>query len=309
MRSIAATSTNCAENWATCCSSACSTAQIAAEAGRFDIADVVQAITDKLIRRHPHVFTPAGRPLPASRAKAPNRADASGRARAMGEAQGARAVGCRQAEARAVGPAAGRCRRSSRAHEIGTRVGGGRIRLAAAADVIAKIDEEVRELRGRAQRRPGSRSRGDGRPAVLDRQPRAQAWHRTRVGAAAANEKFTPALRRRAKSILESRGRNVHDATLDELEAAWNRVKTASSTPAPPTRARSSIRTCATRPSVSTLIAPSRSVLKTLAPIRSKRATTSGAGCPNRLPRPALTRATCGAYARTKAADVDVRLP
>jgi ATP diphosphatase len=31
-------------------------AQMAAEAGRFDIGDVVEAITTKLIRRHPHVF-------------------------------------------------------------------------------------------------------------------------------------------------------------------------------------------------------------------------------------------------------------
>ncbi|HEX7780774.1 MAG TPA: MazG nucleotide pyrophosphohydrolase domain-containing protein, partial [Vicinamibacterales bacterium] len=38
-------------------------AQIAAEEGRFDIADAVDAITGKLIRRHPHVFTASGRPL------------------------------------------------------------------------------------------------------------------------------------------------------------------------------------------------------------------------------------------------------
>ena len=31
-------------------------AQMASEAGHFDIGDVVQAITEKLIRRHPHVF-------------------------------------------------------------------------------------------------------------------------------------------------------------------------------------------------------------------------------------------------------------
>lgn len=31
-------------------------AQIAAEEGRFTIADVVQGVSDKMIRRHPHVF-------------------------------------------------------------------------------------------------------------------------------------------------------------------------------------------------------------------------------------------------------------
>src|SRR5512138_2261189 len=30
--------------------------QLAAEAGRFTIADVARAIADKLVRRHPHVF-------------------------------------------------------------------------------------------------------------------------------------------------------------------------------------------------------------------------------------------------------------
>src|SRR5476649_1524117 len=31
-------------------------AQMASEAGAFDFADVAKAITDKMIRRHPHVF-------------------------------------------------------------------------------------------------------------------------------------------------------------------------------------------------------------------------------------------------------------
>jgi ATP diphosphatase len=38
-------------------------AQIAEEAGHFSIADAVDGIARKLVRRHPHVFTPDGRPL------------------------------------------------------------------------------------------------------------------------------------------------------------------------------------------------------------------------------------------------------
>jgi MazG family protein len=34
-------------------------AQIASEAGRFDIADVIASITEKMVRRHPHVFSDA----------------------------------------------------------------------------------------------------------------------------------------------------------------------------------------------------------------------------------------------------------
>ena len=35
-------------------------AELCAEAGHFTIADSVQSVTDKLIRRHPHVFTAEG---------------------------------------------------------------------------------------------------------------------------------------------------------------------------------------------------------------------------------------------------------
>jgi len=38
-------------------------AQVAADAGQFTVADSLHAITAKLIRRHPHIFDPEGRPL------------------------------------------------------------------------------------------------------------------------------------------------------------------------------------------------------------------------------------------------------
>ena len=40
-------------------------AQIAEESGHFTIADAVNGIAQKLVRRHPHVFTPDGVPLAA----------------------------------------------------------------------------------------------------------------------------------------------------------------------------------------------------------------------------------------------------
>ena len=55
-------------------------AQMASEAGLFDLGDVVQAITEKLIRRHPHVF---GETAAARRRRAPRRS--------MGRRQGGRA--------------------------------------------------------------------------------------------------------------------------------------------------------------------------------------------------------------------------
>lgn len=38
-------------------------AQIAEEAGHFSIGDAIDAVATKLVRRHPHVFTPSGVPL------------------------------------------------------------------------------------------------------------------------------------------------------------------------------------------------------------------------------------------------------
>ena len=43
-------------SWATCCSRSCSTPRLAAEEGRFTLADVARGIATKLIGRHPHVF-------------------------------------------------------------------------------------------------------------------------------------------------------------------------------------------------------------------------------------------------------------
>ena len=42
-------------------------AQLAAETGRFEIADAANTIAGKLIRRHPHVFTRSGRPISQAR--------------------------------------------------------------------------------------------------------------------------------------------------------------------------------------------------------------------------------------------------
>src|SRR6478736_3087997 len=41
-------------------------AQICAEEGRFTIADSIQSIADKLIRRHPHIFDENGNPAVAT---------------------------------------------------------------------------------------------------------------------------------------------------------------------------------------------------------------------------------------------------
>ncbi len=48
--------TICAVNWAICCSGVVFYAQMAQEEGRFNFDDICAAISDKLERRHPHIF-------------------------------------------------------------------------------------------------------------------------------------------------------------------------------------------------------------------------------------------------------------
>ena len=52
----AATCRTSRKSWATSCCRSCSHSRMAQEQGAFDIADVARAISDKMIRRHPHVF-------------------------------------------------------------------------------------------------------------------------------------------------------------------------------------------------------------------------------------------------------------
>ena len=148
-------------------------AQIETDAGRFTVADSLRAITEKLIRRHPHVFgttrdvnTPAQVLEQWEQIKAREQQNAGTRKAVLGSLP-------------TTLPAL------LGAHEIGTRVAAVGFDWARAEDVVAKIEEEVAELRRAVEaRRTGARGRGNGRPAVRGRKPRAKAWHRTGVRAA-----------------------------------------------------------------------------------------------------------------------------
>ena len=201
-------------------------AQIAAEAGRFDIADAVRAIVDKLVRRHPHVFTPSGRPLPPRR----RRTSAVRTPTAVVE-QWER---LKAKEQRAAGEAtrllSGVPRSLPallRAHEIGTRVAAVGFDWQGAGEVIDKIEEEVRELRealaasgaGRAPEELGDLLFSIANLArKLDIEPESALRQ--------ANDKFAARFEALEREF-ERDGRSVHDATLDEMEAAWARVKVA----------------------------------------------------------------------------------
>jgi len=196
--------------------------QIAAERRRFDIADSIQSVIDKLIRRHPHVFQANGRPLPSRRKR--------------GTARTPKAVLQQWEQLKAQEQAAtGRKERVLsgiprtlpsllRAHEIGSRVAAVGFDWDKTSDVVNKIDEEVRELREALNESPARAAEelGDLLFSVanlarkLDLEPESALRE--------ANDKFTRRFDQ-LEAWFAARGRSVHGTPLTELEEAWQAVK------------------------------------------------------------------------------------
>ena len=197
-------------------------AQISEESGDFSIADAIDAICDKLVRRHPHVF-------------ARQRGDDSITSTEVIERWESMKARERAAEGR--DPVRPKTTLSGvpktlpallRAYEISARAAAVGFDWTRAEDVLDKIEEEVAEVRhevesgatghlSRAEEEMGdllfaianlSRKLGIEPEAALRR----------------ANEKFT----RRFDTLEQSfaaRGRSLQDATLPEMEDEWQRLK------------------------------------------------------------------------------------
>lgn len=200
-------------------------AQIGAEEGTFTVADALDAVTDKLVRRHPHVFGRGGRS--SSRGARGRRARVETPDQVVEQWEALKAA--EQAEAGDTrGVLAGIPRSLPallRAYEIGSRAAAVGFDWERAEDVIAKIDEEVEELR---------RAVGGESPARVEEEigdllfALANLCRKLGVEPESAlrraNDKFTArfaTLERR----LASRGRSVHGASLEELEAEWQALK------------------------------------------------------------------------------------
>ena len=195
-------------------------AQIAADEGRFTVADSLRAINEKLVRRHPHIFRPQGdgtKGTPASPLDPSQVVEQWERIKAREQA----AAGTRRSLLKGV-PAA--LPSLLRAHEIGTRVAAVGFDWAKTGDVVDKIEEEVRELRdavdeGRAR---AEEEMGDllFSLAQLARRLGIEPESALRK----ANAKFTARFEA-VEASLEEKGRDIHAASLDELEAEWQHVK------------------------------------------------------------------------------------
>ena len=197
-------------------------AQIAFEAGQFEIADSINHIVAKLIRRHPHVFTPAGVPL--SKRGRQGKVKTSEAVLEQWEQVKAREQAAAGKEQRLLSGVPRALPALSRAYEIGTRVAAVGFEWPKAEDVMDKIDEETRELREALQESPARAAEELGdllfSIANLSRKLGLDPESALRE----ANNKFTERFGA-VEDALARQHQSVHTATLDEMEAIWQQVK------------------------------------------------------------------------------------
>ena len=188
-------------------------AQVEHDEGHFSVTDSLRHITAKLIRRHPHVF-----------------GDAAGVTTPGAVVEQWEEIKSREqedkGEKKALLAGVPKAMPSlARANEISTRVAAVGFEWAHAEDVLLKIEEEVAELRGAALHETPERAEeemGDLLFSIsnLARKMGIEAESALRK----ANDKFTKRFTA-LEEVFQQRGRSVHDATLEEMEAVWHEVK------------------------------------------------------------------------------------
>jgi nucleoside triphosphate diphosphatase len=194
-------------------------AQIEADEGRFCIADSVRAITDKLIRRHPHVF---GDPQTQEHPKvetAEKVVEQWEQIKAREQTSAGEKRSLLKGVPKSMPALLG-------AHEIGTRVAAVGFDWPAAEDVVDKIEEEVGELRDAVRTNEGhariEEEMGDLLFSIanLARKLRVEPESALRR----ANEKFCQRFEALERE-LDKQGYAVHDATLEQMEEVWGQIK------------------------------------------------------------------------------------
>jgi MazG family protein len=203
-------------------------AQLEAEAGHFTIADSLDSITEKLVRRHPHVY-----------ARTPEDAaiDSAGQVRTRWEEIKAQERGQTDAPKTLLGGIPAALPALLRAHHIGVRAASVGFEWARASDVMDKIQEEVDELRevidgdgpdAAARRDRAEEEMGDLFFAMANLARKLGIEPETALRK--ANEKFTARFSAMERAIAAS-GRTMRDMTIDELEREWQRLKQQSPEP------------------------------------------------------------------------------
>ena len=196
-------------------------AQICEEEGRFSIADSIQSIADKLIRRHPHIFDPGGKasltPKEVKQQWEEIKAQERNAARKdAGEAEKTVLSGVPRSMPSLL-----------RAYELSTRAAQVGFDWVTTSDVIDKAEEEIRELREAVSEAGGKSAEAEEEfgdllfslvnvARKLGIEPEAA----LRV----ANDKFQRRFDDVERQVTES-GKKFKDLTLDQLEQHWQIAK------------------------------------------------------------------------------------
>ncbi|MDQ3071376.1 MAG: nucleoside triphosphate pyrophosphohydrolase [Acidobacteriota bacterium] len=185
-------------------------AQIADDDRHFTIADALDAINAKLVRRHPHVFGDKA---------AGNVPEQWEQIKAREQQQAGETRSLLRGVPKTL-PAL------LRAHEIGTRVATVGFEWPTPADVVLKVEEEVRELReaiDSGDRRHAEEEMGDLLFSIANLSRKLGIEPESALRA--ANEKFTHRFQL-LEAQFDAAERPLSQATLEEMEEVWAIVKT-----------------------------------------------------------------------------------
>ncbi len=196
-------------------------AQMESEAGHFSIADSLQSIADKLVRRHPHVF---------GRGEGEPALDSANQVRVRWEEIKAQERGGAARPKTLLSGIAPALPALLRAYHIGLRAASVGFDWTAAADIVDKIEEEVKELReavgeGAIGREHAEEEMGDLLFAIANLSRKLGIEPETALRK--ANDKFTRRFGAMEKHVGDA-GRTMKEMTLEDLEEEWRRVKKAS---------------------------------------------------------------------------------
>jgi MazG family protein len=195
--------------------------RMAQEEGAFDFQAVAAAVSDKLIRRHPHVFGDASVATAAEQTVAWEAQKARERAaKAETEAPTDRAPSALAGVSTALPAMTRALKLQNRAARVG-------FDWSEASDVVAKIEEELQEVKDEFLPETPDPGRlrdevGDLLFSVVNLARKAGIDPETALRG--TNRKFENRFRR-IEELLYDEGRNPTDASLEEMDALWVRAK------------------------------------------------------------------------------------
>lgn len=199
-------------------------AELCAEAGHFTLGDALQVVIDKLIRRHPHVFTADGALLPKSAA-----ITSSGVKAQWDDIKNDERAEAGKPRKTILGGVPRALPALLRAETIGRKVSAVGFDWSDPADVLDKVEEEVRELR---------EALSHGGPTAPETEEElgdlffALANLTRKMGLSPetvlrkANDKFQDRFELMERTAFDE-GHALGNLSFDDLDARWNAAKAA----------------------------------------------------------------------------------